>query len=70
MFAVTGIFLIVALLSCRYIVTSKFGRVLAAIRDAESRAMFSGYDTRDYKLFVWTFSAVLCGIAGDHIARG
>ena len=43
---------------------SKFGRVLAAIRDAEARTMFSGYDTRDYKLFVWTLSALLCGIAG------
>jgi urea transport system permease protein len=63
-FVVTGIFLILTLLACRYIVTSKFGRVLAAIRDAESRTMFSGYNTRDYKLFVWTLSAVLCGIAG------
>ena len=63
-FAVTGFFLIVTLLLCRYIVTSKFGRVLAAIRDAESRTMFSGYNTGDYKLFVWTLSAVLCGIAG------
>ncbi len=63
-FMVTGVLLIVTLLLCRYIVTSKFGRVLAAIRDAESRTMFSGYNTRDYKLFVWTFSAVLCGIAG------
>jgi urea transport system permease protein len=63
-FAVTGLFLILTLLLCRYIVTSKFGRVLAAIRDAESRTMFSGYNTRDYKLFVWTLSAVLCGIAG------
>ena len=63
-FAVTGLFLILMLLLCRYIVTSKFGRVLAAIRDAESRIMFSGYNTRDYKLFVWTLSAVLCGIAG------
>jgi urea transport system permease protein len=45
-------------------VKSKFGRVLAAIRDAEARTMFSGYDTRDYKLFVWTLSALLCGIAG------
>ena len=63
-FAVTGLFLIGTLLLCRYIVTSKFGRVLAAIRDAESRTMFSGYNTRDYKLFVWTLSAVLCGIAG------
>ena len=64
LFAVTGAVLILTLLLCRYIVTSKFGRVLAAIRDAESRTMFSGYNTRDYKLFVWTLSAVLCGIAG------
>jgi urea transport system permease protein len=64
LFAVTGLFLMLTLLLCRYIVTSKFGRVLAAIRDAESRTMFSGYNTRDYKLFVWTLSAVLCGIAG------
>ena len=63
-FAVTGLLLILALLLCRYIVTSKLGRVLAAIRDAESRTRFSGYNTRDYKLFVWTLSAVLCGIAG------
>ncbi|MGH7817178.1 MAG: urea ABC transporter permease subunit UrtC, partial [Candidatus Binatia bacterium] len=63
-FVVTGLFLILSLLLCRYIVTSKFGRVLAAIRDAESRTMFSGYNTGDYKLFVWTLSAVLCGIAG------
>jgi len=63
-FVVTGLFLVLTLLLCRYIVTSKYGRVLAAIRDAESRTMFSGYNTRDYKLFVWTLSAVLCGIAG------
>ena len=44
--------------------TSQFGRVLAAIRDAEQRVMFCGYDTLCYKLFVWTLSAVLCGIAG------
>ena len=64
LFAITGLFLMSTLLLCRYIVTSKFGRVLTAIRDAESRTMFSGYNTRDYKLFVWTLSAVLCGIAG------
>lgn len=64
LFMVTGLFLVLALLLCRWLVTSKFGRVLAAIRDAEGRAMFSGYNTRDYKLFVWTLSAVLCGIAG------
>ena len=64
LFAITGVFLMATLLLCRYLVRSKFGRVLAAIRDAESRTMFSGYNTRDYKLFVWVLSAVLCGIAG------
>jgi len=63
-FMITGLLLILTLLLCRYIVTSKFGRVLAAIRDAESRTMFSGYNTRDYKLFVWTLSAIICAIAG------
>ena len=44
--------------------TSKLGRVLTAIRDAESRVMFCGYNPLHYKLSVWTLSAVLCGIAG------
>jgi urea transport system permease protein len=64
LFALTGAALLGTLLLCRYLVTSKFGRVLAAIRDAESRVMFCGYNTVHYKLFVWTLSAVLCGIAG------
>jgi urea transport system permease protein len=63
-FALTGLFLISTLLLCRYIVKSKLGRVLTAIRDAESRTMFSGYNTRDYKVFVWTLSAIICGVAG------
>ena len=64
LFMATGLFLIVALLLCRYIVNSKFGRVLAAIRDHENRLMFCGYNPLGYKLFVWTLSAILCGIAG------
>lgn len=43
---------------------SKFGRVLTAVRDAENRLMFVGYDPKGFKLFVWTLSAVLCGLAG------
>lgn len=43
---------------------SKFGRVLTAVRDAENRLMFCGYDPRGYKLFIWVLSAVLCGLAG------
>ncbi len=62
--AITGAALLGTLLLARWIVTSKFGRVLAAIRDAETRVMFCGYDTMHYKLFIWTLSAVLCGLAG------
>ena len=62
--AISGGVLIGTLLLARWIVTSKFGRVLAAIRDAEARVMFCGYDTMHYKLFIWTVSAILCGIAG------
>src|SRR6266853_133068 len=49
---------------CRFIVESKLGRVLTAIRDEESRLRFCGYETTRFKLFVFTLSAVLCGIAG------
>ena len=64
LFVITGAVLIGALLLGRYIVTSRLGRVLSAIRDAEARVMFCGYNTVHYKLFIWTLSAVLCGIAG------
>ena len=46
------------------IVSSKYGRVLQAIRDAESRVMFTGYDPVAYKLSIWTLSAVMCAVAG------
>ncbi|HVB46883.1 MAG TPA: urea ABC transporter permease subunit UrtC [Burkholderiales bacterium] len=64
LFALSGAALLGTLLLGRWLVTSKFGRVLTAIRDAEQRVMFCGYNTEHYKLFVWTLSAVLCGIAG------
>jgi urea transport system permease protein len=47
-----------------FITQSKLGRVLIAIRDAESRTRFSGYRVEYYKLFVFVVSAVLAGIAG------
>jgi urea transport system permease protein len=49
---------------CRAIVTSKFGKVLIAIRDAEARARFLGYRVESYKLFVFTLSACMAGVAG------
>ncbi|MGE0873860.1 MAG: urea ABC transporter permease subunit UrtC [Burkholderiales bacterium] len=64
LFALTGAALIGTLLLARFIVTSKLGRVLTAIRDAEQRVAFCGYNTVHYKLFVWTLSAVICGMAG------
>ncbi len=64
LFAITAAVLLAVLLLARGLVTSRFGRVLTAIRDAESRVMFCGYNPVHYKLFVWTLSAVLCGIAG------
>jgi urea transport system permease protein len=50
--------------ACRALVNSKAGRVLRAIRDQESKTMFCGYNPRDFKLFAWTFAAVLSGLAG------
>ena len=64
LFAVTGAVLIGTLLAARWIVTSKLGRVLTAIRDAETRVAFCGYDTVHYKVAIFTLSAVICGIAG------
>ncbi|OGB22232.1 MAG: urea ABC transporter permease subunit UrtC [Burkholderiales bacterium RIFCSPLOWO2_02_FULL_57_36] len=64
LFMVTLAALLGALILCRWIVTSKLGRVLQAVRDSESRLMFIGYNPLWFKLFVWTLSAVLCGIAG------
>jgi urea transport system permease protein len=64
LFLLTFAVLVGSFIICRIIVTSKFGRVVMAIRDTESRLMFLGYNPLGYKLFVWTFSAVLCGIGG------
>ena len=64
LFMLTGAALIAFLFLGRAIVSSKLGRVLTAIRDAETRVMFSGYNPVYFKLFIWTLSAVICGIAG------
>lgn len=64
LFAFTALMLMFTLVLGRYLATSKFGRVLTAIRDAESRVMFLGYNPLWYKLFIWTLSAMLCAVAG------
>jgi urea transport system permease protein len=64
LFCTTAAVLLCSLGLSRALVRSKLGRVLTAIRDAETRVMFSGYNPLHFKLFVWTVSAVMCGIAG------
>ena len=64
LFIITGLTLIGFYLMARWLVNTKFGRVLQAIRDAENRVMFCGYNPLAYKLAIWTLSAVMCGIAG------
>ena len=64
LFAITGLYLAGAIALSRSVLRSKLGRVLTGIRDSESRLMFSGYNPLWYKLFIWTLSAVMCGIAG------
>jgi urea transport system permease protein len=64
LFVMTGLTLLGFFLFARWLVTSKFGRVLQAVRDAESRVMFSGYNPLGYKLTIWVISAVMCGVAG------
>ncbi len=61
---ITAVALAASYLVCRMIVASRAGRVIRAIRDAESRTRFLGYRVESYKLWVFVFSAVLAGIAG------
>jgi urea transport system permease protein len=64
LFVLTGLSLLGFFLLARWLVCSKFGRVLQAIRDAEGRVMFSGYNPIGYKLSIWVISAIMCGVAG------
>ena len=64
LFVMTGLALLGFFLLARWLVRSKFGRVLQAVRDAETRVMFSGYSPLPYKLTIWTISAMMCGVAG------
>ena len=60
----TAVVLAVSYGACRAIVRSRAGRVMRAIRDAESRTRFLGYRVESYKLWIFVFSAVLAGVAG------
>lgn len=64
LFVISALALALSYMASRYIVTSKFGRVIVALRDAESRARFIGYKVEMYKVWLFVFSAMLAGIAG------
>jgi urea transport system permease protein len=64
LFIASAVALILGYLACRYITLSRAGMVVQAIRDSESRTRFIGYRVELYKLWIFTFSAMLAGLAG------
>jgi urea transport system permease protein len=64
LFVASMLALMLGFVICRVVVSSKFGKVLVAIRDAEARTRFLGYRVEAYKLFVFTLSACMAGVAG------
>ncbi|MFO1089736.1 MAG: urea ABC transporter permease subunit UrtC [Hyphomicrobiales bacterium] len=64
LFALTMLSLMAAFVLARYVVSSAYGKILVAIRDAESRTRFLGYRVENHKLLVFTLSAMIAGIAG------
>ena len=64
LFVASALALALGYFACRYITLSRAGRIVQAIRDAESRTRFIGYRVEAYKLWIFAFSAVLAGIAG------
>ena len=64
LFFFTLAILILVYILANFLVKSKFGKLLIAIRDGENRTYFSGYCVNNYKNFIYTLSAVLTGIAG------
>ena len=64
LFIASAVALIIGYLLCRFITTSRAGKVVVAIRDAEERTRFMGYRVENIKLWVFVFSAMLAGVAG------
>jgi urea transport system permease protein len=64
LFVASGVMLLAAFLLCQRIVRSRAGRVAQAIRDSEARTRFIGFNVESYKVFLFTLSAILAGIAG------
>ncbi len=63
-YTLTVLFLVMSYTLCRWLTSGRFGRLLIAIRDDESRVRFSGYDPTGFKVVVFAVSAALAGVAG------
>ena len=61
---VSALLLCAQLLAAGFVVTSRFGKILVAVRDTESRTRFLGYRPESYKLVVWVLSATMAGVGG------
>ena len=64
LFIASGVLLLLTYLACRWITSTKFGKVQRAIRDSENRVLFSGYATANFKLFVFVFCAIIAALGG------
>ncbi len=64
LFVITAIMLSLVFVSSHYILKSRLGKVVLAVRDGESRARFLGYRTQNYKVWLFVYSAVIAGVAG------
>lgn len=64
LYYINGVLLIGVILLCRYILSSKLGRLLLAMRDKEDRVRFSGYDVSNFKIFVFSLAAIISAIGG------
>jgi urea transport system permease protein len=63
-YIITVILLVLTYLLCRWLTTGRFGKLLIAIRDDETRVRFSGYNPTGYKVLVFAISGAIAGIAG------
>jgi urea transport system permease protein len=64
LYFVNAFLLLAALVACQFVLKSKLGRLLVAMRDKEDRVRFSGYDVANFKIFIFCFGAALCAIGG------
>jgi urea transport system permease protein len=64
LYIVSGIFLLIVYLGCKWLTATKLGKVQRAIRDSENRVLFSGYAAANFKLFIFVLAAVIAGLAG------